>query len=80
VGEGAAEHAVWTDKVPATVCGVRVNVGRHFPSSGFALVLRGRYNIEADERLLPGCVWEADPMMIYGAETEDTLNLGLTLV
>ena len=79
---GAADHAVWTDKVPTTVAGVRVNVGRYFPSfPGLALVLRGRYNEESVERFTPGYVlaWDGDPMMIYEPETEDALVLGLTL-
>lgn len=79
---GAGDPAAWTAKVPATVAGVRVTVGRHFPDfPGVALVLRGRYNVESVERLLPGFffAWAFDPTMIYGAETEDALVLGLTL-
>ena len=79
---GAADQGTWTEKVPTTVAGVRVDVGRHFPTfPGLALVLRGRYNEESVERFTPGyfLAWDIDPMMIYEPETEDALVLGLRL-
>jgi quercetin dioxygenase-like cupin family protein len=80
--DGVGDLAFWTSKVPTTVAGVRVTVGRHFPPfPGLALILRGRYNEESVERFTPGyfMAWDIDPTMIYEPETDDALVLGLTL-
>jgi hypothetical protein len=79
---GEADYGVWSDKLPAKIAGVTVDVGRDFPDfPGLALVLRGDYSVEGVERMRPGVfvAWDFDPTMSYDPQTPDALVLGIEL-
>lgn len=67
--------------LPATVAGVRIDVRRRFPDTfpAVALVVRGEYAIEGDQRLGTGACrhLDRDDHLIYDAVSDDSAVLVL---